>query len=145
MTKLLRRYFGKVHAGRLVLARSDRVLFLADCNKYKDGTKVWLSVSIARKIRSNQQNAFYFGVIVPILADEFGYSKEEMHEALKWKFLRIPGDDGKLDTVKSTAKLTTTEFEEHLDAIREWANTNFDLYLPFPNEVTLPEYLEIYE
>ena len=40
------------------------------------------------KIRSNPQNRYYWGVIVEILSQEFGLSKNETHELLKSEHLK---------------------------------------------------------
>ena len=68
------------------------------------------------------------------MGDELGYNQEETHEALKWKFLR---KGGKLETVKSTTSLTTTEFETFLELVRIWAITDMGITIPLPDEVNV--------
>lgn len=86
-----------------------------------------------RRNRTDPQNKYYFGVVVPILMDYTGYTKDEMHEALKWKFLKIE-KPGMPPTVGSTKKLNTKEFEEYLENIKRWAAVDLSLYIPDPNE-----------
>ena len=86
------------------------------------------------KDRSNQENRYYWGVVVQILSDHIGYQKDEMHDALKWKFLR---KEGKIPTVKSTANLDTMEFEDYLERIRVWAAVDMNVRLPLPNEIDI--------
>lgn len=96
------------------------------------GKNIEVVVRVKRAKRSNNQNNYYFGVVCKILGDYFGYTEEEMHDALKMKFLRHGAAD--LETVKSTTKLNTTEFEEYLEKIRRWAITEYNVNVPLPNE-----------
>jgi hypothetical protein len=85
------------------------------------------------------QNKYYWGVVVPILASEFGYYKDEMHELLRRKFLsytRVSPHTGEEELfAKSTTKLNTQEMEVYLESIRTWALSEFSVYLPLPNEI----------
>lgn len=56
-----------------------------------------------------------------------------MHEALKFKFLRVEKEG--IESARSTTDLTTTEFEEYMNQIRIWALTELDVKIPLPNEV----------
>ncbi len=139
------KYFGHIKKGNFHFEQRDRIAFDKYTSGLKEGTPIWLSLSIARKSRSNNQNRYYFGVIIDILSDYFGYSTLECHEVLKWQFLRIVGENGKPDSCKSTTELDTMEFEVYLNKVREWASTEYEIYLPLPNEIDLPEYIEIYK
>ena len=88
--------------------------------------------------RSSQQNRYYWGVIVKILADELGYSPEDVHFALRMRFLAPPeGQKGKESLVlpKSTTALSTKEFEGYQEEIRRWAAEFLGISIPDPNEV----------
>lgn len=91
-----------------------------------------------KKIRSNPQNRYYHGVVVPILSEFLGYTNEEMHEVLKHKFLRLmaffPTKSGGENVwiTKSTADLDTKCFEEYLSQIRIWASSEIGCYIPDP-------------
>lgn len=94
-----------------------------------------------KKIRSNEQNRYYFGVIVDLLSKHTGFTREEMHEVLKHKFLRrtmwIPKKDGVKEMsiiTHSTTDLTTKQFEEYTSEVRMWASADLGLFLPEPNE-----------
>lgn len=73
--------------------------------------------------RSNPQNSYLHGVILPILAFNTGYTNEEMKAVLKWKF-----------KIKSTSALTTAEFEKFMSDVRMWASAELGAYIPAPNE-----------
>ena len=92
----------------------------------------------AYKQRSNEQNRYYWGVVVKLLSDETGHSAEEIHEVLKIKFLLKPYNlKGKqLPGATSTADLTTAEFESYLSQVRSWASQELAVYIPAPHEVT---------
>ncbi|MCE5335161.1 MAG: hypothetical protein LLG06_11320 [Desulfobacteraceae bacterium] len=102
-----------------------------------EGKQVEIVVRKRKSQRSQDQNRYYWGVVVEILAKHFGYEPEEMHEALKFKFLRTHAGD--LPTVKSTAKLNTGEFTEYVDRVIRWAAAEHGCYVPGPNEVEYGE------
>jgi len=93
--------------------------------------KIILTVSIPKKQRSNQQNRYFHGVILPILSNHLGYFKDEMKVILKYKFLMTESK-----VVKSTSNLTTKEFEDFNSKIRTWASVEHCLYIPKPNEIS---------
>lgn len=92
--------------------------------------------------RSNPQNRYYFGVVLPVISDYTGYSIEEIHDLLKQKFLledyilHLKEGQEEIRIPKSTTKLTTVEFEAYLSEIREWASKDLSVYVPLPNEVS---------
>lgn len=89
-----------------------------------------------KKPRSNQESRYYWGVIVAMIAEETGYTDEEVHEFLKTKFLKkemLIGRDH-LAIGVSTATLTTVEFEKYCSEVRQWASAELSLYIPLPSE-----------
>ena len=86
------------------------------------------------KIRSGQQNKWYWSVIVPMISLEVGYlTDEECHEDLKLKFNPKPS---KLDPEAvlggSTTLLTTKEFSDYCERICIWALQYLGLDIPRP-------------
>jgi len=103
------------------------------------GGRVRIVVSREKKVRSLEQNGYYHAVVVDLLAEKIGYTHDEMHDALKLKFL-LKENFGKPPTLGSTKELSTVEFEELMARIREWAVTELDGFLiPLPNEVEVTE------
>ena len=100
-----------------------------------EGKRIELIVRKETTVRSSQQNKFYWSVVVEILGNHFGYEPEEMHEALKFKFLQQHG--GTLPTVKSTTKLSTMEFADYIDKIMRWAASDYQIYIPNAGEVII--------
>jgi hypothetical protein len=72
--------------------------------------------------RSNPQNRYLHGVILPILADHTGYEIDEIKAVLKWKF-----------KIKHTSSLSTKEFEDFLSKVRMWASAELGCFCPEPN------------
>ena len=93
------------------------------------------------KIRSNEQNKYYWSVILKIISDHTGYSIYEAHELMKLKFnskiLHINNDEVTIGC--STAGLTTVEYETFLSHIRQWASQELNCYIPEPNEGDIDE------
>ena len=118
---------GRVENGLLILF--DKKLFNIYLKTF-EGKHVDLIIKLPSKDRSHQQNRYYWGVIVDIVGKELGYSPDETHEAFKIKFLL--DRRGKIPTIRSTATLTTKEFEEYLENIKMWASEFLGIVLPDP-------------
>lgn len=111
----------------------DKTALFNDYIRTLRGKRVNVTIRKWKCTRSNNQNNYYFGVVCKVLGDYFGYTEEEMHDALKYKFLRKGACD--IETVQSTTKLNTAEFEEYLENVRRWAAIEYNVIVPLPNEV----------
>lgn len=84
--------------------------------------------------RSTAANNYYWGVVIEILSDHFGYLPEEMHEEMK---LLFNPRQSKFDPLKtygaSTVTLTVPEFQQYIDNIKVWAGS-MGVHIPEPNE-----------
>lgn len=119
----------RVSHGRLAAALKGR----RDCP---------LEIIIERKhaTRSLAQNALYWGVYVTVLAEHTGYTRDEIHEVLKAKFLprRIALADGQGEVRgefligQTTTRLNKIEFGEYLRSIQQWAAEDLDVVIPDP-------------
>lgn len=105
------------------------VIYLAGLN----GKEVEVTVKKPEKKRSQSENRYFHGIVLPILCDYFGYDAEEMKDALKMKFLLI--ESGKIPTVRKTSSLSTVEFEDFMTKVRQWAAQEWQVYIPLPNEI----------
>lgn len=72
----------------------------------------------AESIRSNNQNDFLWGTVYKAISQVTGYSCDELHDMLRWQFLKT--NDDKL---KSTTALTKTEFNEYIDKVIDWSKS----------------------
>lgn len=115
------------------IARSEMDRFLGTLK----GKLVEVSIKESRRTRSANSNRYYWGVVVPIIAEHLGYTSDEMHEALKYKFLRLEADCAASDLpkIRSTASLDVKEFGTYLESVITWAGADFGLVIPDPGEV----------
>jgi hypothetical protein len=131
---------GHVEGGKLEIR--NRAQLSQALRGMKDG-EVLIRIERLRATRSQRQNAWYWGVIVQMLADHTGYTPDEMHEVLKAKFIpkRFAVADGngeirdELVIGGSSAALNTVEFGEYCEAIRQWAAENLSVVIPDPLDV----------
>lgn len=127
-------------SGQLTL--HDPVAYAGHLRGLKDSYVV-VSVRKATRQRSLSQNAYYWGVVLAVLATETGGTAEEVHGGLRRKYLSRPSDHGDFELVGSTTDLSTAEFEIYLARVRADAGSG-DLIgtpvsIPLPHEVELDE------
>ena len=110
-------------------------------NYLKDlGKDYIVNVKKQRNTRSNMQNNYYWACIVQPLGQELGYFPDEMHDTLKvkfaseWQSIEINEKQIGLQTVNSTARMNTKDFEVYAEQIRIWALTELGIRLMLPNE-----------
>jgi hypothetical protein len=99
------------------------------------GKHVELTIRKRKTARTSQQNRFYFGVVVKLLAEHCGYERDEMHEALAMRFLRI--EDCPITGAprrKRTPQTDTEEFGQYLDSCIRLAAEQ-GVVIPDPNTV----------
>ncbi len=109
-----------------------------------EGKKITMVVERESKKRSLNQNAYYWGIVIKMIADRGGYrGRKELfgiHEQMREYFLKIVlfGDA----YVLSTTALNTVKFEEYCAKIRQWAAIAIDVQIPLPNECVIPDQYE---
>tara|TARA_R100001460_G_scaffold40063_1_gene75077 strand:+ start:532 stop:963 length:432 start_codon:yes stop_codon:yes gene_type:complete len=130
----------RVSSGKFVRNKG----MIANAVKHFEGKEVEITIKLKRKYRSSPQNAYYFGVIIPIAVNAFYnewgevWSKEKAHEFFKNKFLfdeRINEETAEIIHIpKSTCDNSTIEQEDYhlkcIEFLREW----FNVEVPLPNE-----------
>ena len=96
-----------------------------------EGKDIVFSINESQDYRTNKQNKLWWKYM-QIIGSSIGYSKEEMHDICKTKFLRRERyEDGKrLEYLKSTAELTKKEFNELISDVIIWAAKTFSINLP---------------
>lgn len=134
---------GVVKNGKLELQNAKK---FASELKIFEGDNVSLTLEKKKRKRSNQQSRYYWGVVIPSVkyAMEakgfFVQSKEQVHELLKFKFLRtdilhVPTGEV-IETIGSTTRLSTLDFENYLEQVRAWSASYLDCIVAMPNEQT---------
>lgn len=115
-----------------------------DAIKSFNGFDVVLTIAKAKKKRSNNQNAYYWGLLIPLtqnaIKTEWGeiWSKEKTHDFYKLHFNYVEKVNETTSEVikipKSTTDNTTTQQEEYHAQIREFLKDWFNVTAPLPNE-----------
>lgn len=115
-----------------------------DCVTQFNGMDVLLTFEKPKKKRSNPQNSYYWGVLIPItkqaIKNEWGevWTTEKTHEFFKLHFNYVEKVNENTSEVirvpKSTTDNTTTQQEEYHSQIREFLLEWFNVTAPLPNE-----------
>ena len=118
--------YGRVNNGKLISSLNEKSL------KIFEGEEVEIRIRVSSNNRSNEQNSLYWKWI-EILSNDLGYTKTELHELIKYKFLKreSKNKDGETTVViKSTSTLTIKEFNEFMNDILYWSNNTLEISLP---------------
>lgn len=102
-------------------------------------------IDVTKKIskRSDSQNRYYYGCVIPIIQQAFkdlGHkiSKEDTHLFLRNRFLQqeLITEDGEVigSRIKSTKELTKSAFGDYLFEITQFAAEILNVQVPNPNE-----------
>ena len=132
------KWFGKVKKGKVILKDKDKFDEYIFTLEDKD---IELVVGKVKKYRSTPENKYYWGVVLELLSEFSGDSKEWWHEFIKAKFLTeiVHKEVGKKviegKMLRRTSALSTVEFEDLMRKVRIWASQELQIYVPEPNEV----------
>ena len=131
-------FFATVEYGKLEM--SARKGFTQYLQKF-EGQEVTVVVKKRQWDRSINQNNYYWGVIVKLIADEVGDDPAKIHALLKVMFLskilHVEGKDKKVMEEKitgTTTKLSTAQTEDYYQKCRVWALDFLGVVIPLPNE-----------
>lgn len=124
-------YPERIEGGRFVTRAVNQLM------RQYEGNQVEVCIREKRYYTTNPQRGYYWGVVVFLIGERmrsdgvtgpYGgpITDQEVHELLAAKFLRVSVcvdlDTGEcVDYVKSTAKLTTREMSEYIEAVKAWA------------------------
>lgn len=133
-------FHGRIDAeGKLTLSDQEQHV-RKNYLKRLAGKDVDVIVKVHRNQRSLDQNAWHWGIAVPIIADALGYDKDEhdeLHYALVAKCFGTHADarlGADVPNVRSS-KLTTAQFSEFMEWEVRWAAKEHGIIVPLPNEV----------
>ena len=104
-----------------------------------EGKEVDVVIKRHRETMSQPQLRYWWAVPVAILAEHCGYDRDEMHAAIKWKFLRTIDAHG-LEVVPSIRSLDTAAMTKLIDDVIRWALVELGVEIPLPNEVPVAEF-----
>tara|TARA_R100000656_G_scaffold22831_1_gene20234 strand:- start:236 stop:619 length:384 start_codon:yes stop_codon:yes gene_type:complete len=123
------KHFGTVKNKKLSLNNERR---FNDSLIEFEGKEVEIRIRVRSNNRSKEQNSLYWKW-VDILSKEIGFTKDEMHELIKYKFLKrnIVDDKGVESVVlKSTTTLTVKEFTLLMNDLLYWSSDTLNINLP---------------
>lgn len=120
--------------GQGKLNDDSKKMFNAFIAKLQEGDEFHLIPKRPGKKRSLKQNAYYWGVIVNIIAEFMGEDENGAHEALRYRFLKVRNDRGEVYKIKSTTELSTAQAEDYYAKIRQTFSIEFGVQIPEPNE-----------
>ena len=129
--------------GRLVMATDEQARRDAYLRSLA-GKPVDVTIKAHRSTRSLQQNAWWWAVAVPMIADSLGYDKHEhdlVHYALVDKCFGTTWSErlhAHVPNVRSSLS-TTDQFSELMEWAVRWAAINLSIVIPLPNEVEVPQ------
>uniref|UniRef100_A0A6M3LLC6 Uncharacterized protein n=1 Tax=viral metagenome TaxID=1070528 RepID=A0A6M3LLC6_9ZZZZ len=114
------------------------------CRTFKTGAHVEIIIRKHRSKRTDEQNRYYWGVVVAILADHFGYEPEEFHEEMKLMFNPIQSKIDPSRTIGgSTTKMSTVDFfsdqDSYVERICRWGATEHGVFIPPPEKAEKEE------
>lgn len=99
------------------------------------GQPVDVTVRKHRSQRSSKANRYYFGVVVTLLADYCGYDRQDMHEVLAMRFLRVEDcPHTGAPRRRRTPQTNTKEFADYVDACVRFA-ADLGIVVPEPGHV----------
>ena len=124
----------RVEEGRLHI---DRKYDFARFVSAREGQHLELVLRPRRVERSRKQDGFYFGVVVAMVAEHCGMSRENAHEELKRLFLAVPSDSP-IQKVRSLTDLTVQEHSAFIDQCLHWAASFLGLVIPDPGQAESP-------
>lgn len=140
MKQPIPRFFGRKINGKLSIVDHEKEAMRRWIATFKEGAKLDIIIRRHSSKRSNEQNAYYWSVVIPILAEYFGHDNpEDMHEELKYKFNPV---ESKLAPGKiiggSTTKMSTIDFyaaeDSYIERICRWAASEYQIYIPPPKK-----------
>lgn len=123
-------YYSQVTNGKLLEHVSKQI---KNDLKAFEGKRVEIHIEKLRSKRSIVQNRAYW-LYVGILSDELGYSKDELHEVIKFKFLKKENVFEKTGEIYgrlgSTTELSKSEFASFIGELIRWASSDLGIILP---------------
>lgn len=143
-----------------VLPPKDRAPVIAQVARFLEtvypGKAVRVKVEIAKRERTNPQNAYLFGVAYPLISKEMGYDVEEVHEYMCGRHFgwvdkvcpKTPRNPQGLESkpFRSTTRdegggrsvLSTVEFSDFVETVKRIA-ANVGIFIPDPTELSAGE------
>jgi len=124
--------------GRLHL--QAKALFLSYCRSFMNQPVV-LTLKKAARPKSQSQLGYLWGVLYPVLAEEFGYAGYELdalHDACVRRLRGLRPDPNPLQLRVSLAEMSHEQTSEYISDLRHWALTEHGIVTPDADQVEAP-------
>lgn len=107
---------------------TNKKFYQKSLNQFREGEIIKITFENYKSKRTLDQNAYYWGIVLPTVSEDTGDSEAELHEFFKRKFItprfitacgeriRIPG---------STAKLSKSDFCDYIMRIEALTGLKF--------------------
>lgn len=138
-------YTGKVEPSDLKI--TNRKGFDRDIQDYFNGKEVVITIEKKKSKRSDPQNRYFHGVIIPIvksalldLGFEEAKSSEWVKDFIKFNCLikeYISAEGEVIKSLGKTSQLTKSEFADMVADVQRWAADKLNIYIPDPGEQTV--------
>lgn len=135
-------FLGKTSEGKLKIVH--RGLFDNHIQSLGDA-EVVITIEKKRRKRSNPQNSYYRGVVLPLVLRglrDAGFDNyrtdDHAHDLLKYRFLKVNEVNGNGETferIKSTTELSTSEMMDYIAEIQQFASEYLGVYIPDPQHI----------
>lgn len=103
------------------------------------GKEVEIVIKVHRDRRSTKQNAWWWGIAVPLIAHELGYDRHE-HDRLHYALVSLcfgttvdAVTKQEIPNVRSS-QLMTVQFADLMEWAVRWAAQEHGIVIPLPNE-----------
>jgi hypothetical protein len=128
----------EVRSGRLKII--NRTLYDRVVDSLKEGKVYVLKIEPQKKETvSDPMRRYYWSVVVAMIAEETGHSKDMIHEALKIKILSYVDERTGLTIVPSVfsdnSKMDIQEKKAFIDEVKRWAFDFLNISIPDPQTV----------
>jgi hypothetical protein len=134
-----KRWKTTVREGRLIEPKDGDYGLLIQSLEGKD---VSLAIGAWKPYSSDRQFAYYYGVVLKLISEKTGYSREELDGIFKGMYLYeyIKLGDKMERRLLSKKEITTARFTEYMNDVIAWAaKPPLSLVFPNPEDVSLDE------
>ena len=133
-------YEGHSVEGKMKMLEREKAAMRRWVATFRAGARLDITIRKHSEKRTSDQNRYYWGTVVAILADHFGHDNaEDMHTDLKEKFNPVESkiEPGKMIGGTTTA-LSTVDFfcaeDSYVERICRWAAMEHSVFIPPPKK-----------
>jgi len=143
MPRLNHKHLGTFKDGKFIPDNPD---FLKKDIQSMNEKKGYLIAVPYTKMKSHNQNKYYWAVIIKRLGEYWGTSPQETHQAISNQFLQQTIREGMPPIIKSTAmaEWSTGDWEEYCTMLRTWAANDFGVRIETPDEIDIDSLPDVY-